>query len=242
MEEDGNDENSQNSNEDTDKDTSNSDNTENDDGNDNVSNTEEDDGEENMMTDSPNNDDNSNTMNPKCSQEIEDSGEGHESVVSMKENESTSQEGSQEQNEEDINAEIIDERKGNLEICHGKSFLVNKFEFLPLTYQRGSRQVFSASKRQGTLPSTLAQRLDKGKEKTKKDKKFKGGKKTTQKPQFIDLDSDNEDEEVAARLLLQSKDAQIREWERDFEMAKHIIQYYKDEHKYFKKIKRGLAL
>ena len=76
----------------------------------------------------------------------------------------------------------------------------------------------------------------------KKDKKGKGGKQTTQKPQFIGLDSDNEDEEVATRLLLQSKDAQIKEWERDFEMAQHIIQYYKNEQKYFKKIKRGLAL
>ena len=112
----------------------------------------------------------------------------------------------------------------------------------PLTYQRGERHVFVAFKGQGTMPSSSAQRLDKGKEKLKGDNKGKGGKQTTQKPQFIDLDSDNEDEEVATRLLLQSKDAQIREWERDFEMAQHIIQYYKDEHKYFKKIKRGLAL
>ena len=43
-------------------------------------------------------------------------------------------------------------------------------------------------------------------------------------------------------MLLLDKDAQIREWEKDFERAQCIIQFYKNEHKYFKKIKRGLAL
>ena len=73
-------------------------------------------------------------------------------------------------------------------------------------------------------------------------KKGKKIKLSTQKPQFIDLDNDTEDEEMATRLLLQSKDSQIKEWERDFGMAKYIIQYYKNEHKHLKKIKRGLAL
>ena len=41
----------------------------------------------------------------------------------------------------------------------------------------------------------------------KKDKKGKGGRQTKQEPQFIDLDSDNEDEEMATRLMLQSKNA-----------------------------------
>lgn len=36
-------------------------------------------------------------------------------------------------------------------------------------------------------------------------KKGKGGRKTKQEPQFIDLDSDNEDEEMATILLLQRK-------------------------------------
>ena len=40
---------------------------------------------------------------------------------------------------------------------------------LPLTYQRGPRLVFAASKRQGTMPSTLAQPLDKGKQKVKEE-------------------------------------------------------------------------
>ena len=47
---------------------------------------------------------------------------------------------------------------------------------------------------------------------------------------------------MATRLLLQSKYAQIKEWERDFFMAQYIIQYYKNEHKHFKKTKRGLTL
>ena len=59
-------------------------------------------------------------------------------------------------------------------------------------------------------------------------------RKTHQEPQFIDLDSDNEDKE-STRLLLLTKDAQIREWERDFEMAQCVIQYYKEEHKHFKR-------
>ena len=66
--------------------------------------------------------------------------------------------------------------------------------------------------------------------------------KATHEPQFIDLDSDNEDKEMTTRLLLLDKDAQIKEWERDFEMAQPVIQYYKNEHKHFKKVKRGLAL
>ena len=47
---------------------------------------------------------------------------------------------------------------------------------------------------------------------------------------------------MTTRLLLSTKDARLREWERDFEMAQCIIQYYKDEHKHFKKVKRGLAI
>ena len=54
------------------------------------------------------------------------------------------------------------------------------------------------------------------------------GEETTQEPQFIDLDSDNEDKEMTTRLLLLPKDAQVKEWERDFEMAQRVIQYYKN--------------
>ena len=67
-------------------------------------------------------------------------------------------------------------------------------------------------------------------------------KKSTQEPQFIDLDSDNEDKEMTTRLLLLTKVAQLKEWERYFKMAQHAFQYYKNEHKHFKKVKGGLAL
>jgi len=70
----------------------------------------------------------------------------------------------------------------------------------------------------------------------------KRGKKTTQNPKCIELDSDNEDKKMATSLLLQTKDAQIKEIERDFGMEKYIIQHYKSELNVFKKIKRGLAL
>lgn len=38
------------------------------------------------------------------------------------------------------------------------------------------------------------------------------------------------------------KDAQIQEWERDFDMDQRVIHYYKEKHKNFKEVKRGLAL
>ena len=151
--------------------------------------------------------------------EEDDNDEDHDSDDSMGENESAPQEGSQEKNEEDTNRGIIDGKKSNLKVYHEEYIQMKLIKPFPLTYQRGERHVFAAFKGQGTMPSSSAQRLDKGKEKLKGDNKGKGGKKTTQKPQFIDLDSDNEDEEVATRLLLQSKDAKIRESERDFEMA-----------------------
>ena len=44
------------------------------------------------------------------------------------------------------------------------------------------------------------------------------------------------------RLLLLEKDAQLQEWEREFEMVQCDIHYYKEEHKHFKEVKRGLAL
>ena len=43
-------------------------------------------------------------------------------------------------------------------------------------------------------------------------------------------------------MPLLEKDAQIKEWEKDFERAQCIIQYDNNEHKHFKKIKRDLAL
>ena len=43
-----------------------------------------------------------------------------------------------------------------------------------------------------------------------KGKKGNKGKKNTQNPKCIDLDSHNEDKEMVTRLLLQTKDAQSK--------------------------------
>ena len=67
-------------------------------------------------------------------------------------------------------------------------------------------------------------------------------KRTSQGPQFIDLGSDTEDKEMNTKLLLLEKDAQLQEWEREFEMAQHVIHYYKEDHKHFKEVNRGLSL
>ena len=43
-------------------------------------------------------------------------------------------------------------------------------------------------------------------------------------------------------MLLLEKDAQLQEWEREFEMVQCDIHYYKEEHKHFKEVKRGMDL
>ena len=66
------------------------------------------------------------------------------------------------------------------------------------------------------MPPSSTQKLDKGKQKMEKGERGKRSRQTKQKPQFIDLDSDNEDEEMTTRILFKRKYAQIREMERDF--------------------------
>ena len=68
--------------------------------------------------------------------------------------------------------------------------------------------------------------MDKGEQKVQV-RRSKSIKKTSQGSQFIDLDSDNEDQEMKTRLLLLEKYAQLQEWERDFNMAQSVIYYYK---------------
>ena len=90
---------------------------------------------------------------------------------------------------------------------------------------------------QGAISSQAIKGVDKGKKKIEineqkeKVRRSKRLKKTTQGPEFIDLDSDEQDEEMTNKMLLLEKDAQIKEWEEDFERAWHIFQYYKNEHK-----------
>ena len=119
---------------------------------------------------------------------------------------------------------------------------------LTYTYHRGRRYVFVASKRKNSIspPSIKHQdkgngNMDKGEQKVQV-RRIKRIKNTSQGPQFIDLDSENEDQELKTRLLLLEKYGQLQEWERDFDMAQIFIHYYKEEHKNFKEVKRGLAL
>ena len=99
----------------------------------------------------------------------------------------------------------------------------------PLTYQRGSRHVFAASKRQGAMPSTSTKQLDKGKKKVNKGNKVKH--ELEQKFDIIDLDSENAYKERATSILLKSNDAKIRDLERCLGMSMYNIEYYKNENK-----------
>ena len=85
----------------------------------------------------------------------------------MRENENASQEGSQGQSEEDTHTKIINEKTNSPKVTNDQGIQVKHVKTCTLTYQRGSRQVCAASKRQGTLPYTSAQPLDKGKQKVK---------------------------------------------------------------------------
>ena len=100
---------------------------------------------------------------------------------------------------------------------------------LTCTYHKGKRDVFASSKRKRAISSLAIKPKDKSKENMErgeqqvKVRRSKRIKKTNQEPQFIDLDSDNEDKEMTTRMLLLTKDTQLREWERDFEMEQHVI-------------------
>ena len=82
--------------------------------------------------------------------------------------------------------------------------------------------MFAASKRQRAISSQTAKTMDKGKEKVEKVeqkvqvRRRKRIKNTSQGPLFVDLDSDNEDQEMSTKFLLIDKDAQLQEWEKDF--------------------------
>ena len=93
--------------------------------------------------------------------------------------------------------------------------------------------MFAASKRKRAISPPTIKHKDEGREKIDKcEQQVKVGrskriKRTSQGPQFIDLDSDNEDKVMNTRLLLLEKYAHNQEWERDFEMAQRVIHYYK---------------
>ena len=67
----------------------------------------------------------------------------------------------------------------------------------------------------------------KGVEKKTQVQRSKRIKNASQGPLFVDLDNDNKDQEMSTKLLLLEKDAQLQEWEKEFERAQRIIYYYK---------------
>ena len=97
---------------------------------------------------------------------------------------------------------------------------------------RCRRNVFVASKRKRDISPPEIKHQDRGKGKVDKGeqnvqvRRSKRIKKTSQRSQFIDLDSGNEDQEMKTRLFLLEKDAQLQEWQRDFDMAQRVIHYY----------------
>ena len=150
----------------------------------------------------------------------------------------------------DLKKQSQDEANGNDEGQSNDENIVKTTIITPhtCTYYRGQRDVFATSKRQRAISPQAIKTMDKGKKKVGnieqqgKVRRSKRLKKTTQGPEFINLDSDEQDEEMTTKMLLLEKYAQIKEWEEDFKRARRIIQYYKNEHKCFRKINRGIAL
>ena len=93
----------------------------------------------------------------------------------------------------------------------GKNTIISP---LTCTYHIGRRDVFATSKRKKAISPPAIKHQDKGKgnmyksEQKVQVRRRKRIKNTSQWPQFIDLDSENEDQEMRTRLLLLEKDAQ----------------------------------
>jgi len=88
--------------------------------------------------------------------------------------------------------------------------------------------VFIASKRQGTIPSTLSQKLEKGKKQVKVEEEDHEIEKEFE---IIQVDSDEENEEIISNLLLQEKNAQIIDLEENLDRARNVIHFYEMENK-----------
>ena len=90
---------------------------------------------------------------------------------------------------------------------------------LSLTYQRGPRLVFVASKRQGTMSSTSAQPLDKGKQKIKEEEE---DHEVEREFEIIQVDNDEENEPRITKFLLQNRNTQIEYLQADLDRAKSL--------------------
>ena len=128
----------------------------------------------------------------------------------MRENQNASQEGSQEQIEENTYIEIINGKTTIPKVTNDQGIQVKHVKTCTLTYQRGSRKFFSASKRQGTLPYTSAQPLERGKKKVKEEEE---DHEKEREFELIHIDSDDENETRISSSLLQDRNAQIKDLE-----------------------------
>ena len=75
----------------------------------------------------------------------------------------------EDKDEEDTNEDIIDKNKISLKVTNDEDMQMKHVKPFPLTYQRGERHVFDASKGQGAMPSSSNQKIEKGKQKVKEE-------------------------------------------------------------------------
>ena len=81
--------------------------------------------------------------------------------------------------------------------------------------------MFTASKRQGAMPSSSTQMIDKGKQVKEEEDHHEEERYF----EVIHIDSDEENETRIANSLLQDKNAQIKELEVELESSKDVIHF-----------------
>ena len=132
--------------------------------------------------------------------------EGLGSKESLKEVEDAYQKDSQEQGKKDTHTEIIHEEENSLKVISDQILQVKLMAPFTITYQKGRRHVFAASKRQGAMHSSSKPVKDNGKQplkgKIKKPLKDKGKQQLKEEKnpeeerefELIHIESDEENE------------------------------------------------
>lgn len=121
--------------------------------------------------------------------------------------------------------EVDDNTKGH---SHDENTTKTTITPLSYTHKRGSLHVFSASKGQGTMPSTSTQKIDKGKQNVKVEEE---DPEIEREFELIHIDSDEENETIISNSLLQKNNAQIKDLEAELEREKDAIHFYQMENK-----------
>ena len=94
----------------------------------------------------------------------EDSPKDLDSDNDIKDSEDANQKGRQEQDKEYAHTKIIHEEKNSPKVTNDQVFQVKLVAPFPLTYQRGERHVFAASKGKGAMHSSSTPMKEKGKQ------------------------------------------------------------------------------